>query len=241
MFKGKSINDADEEKSISTSEEEAIKMNIFNRVITIILMFLLLVFSTVIITHVFTGMFELSTSADKILKYFTDLNPYILTAILFLILAASLIVLILEFYRGKIKISSITSKQPEKNMVSLRTVSRLITEKIIGIEGIVDPNVTIMSMRKGIIINTSSKLIKGINVTEKTKEIRNTASEFASGYFGFKVIKSNYTMVGFISSEIQILNKFFGKKNEFGISVTGKESKNMDEETEIPMSLAEYK
>jgi hypothetical protein len=218
-----------------------VKVNIFNRAITIILMIWLIVFSIVIMMHVFMGLFDLSALLDKILKYFTDLNPYILAAILFLVLVISLIILIFEFYRVKIKISNITSNQPEKTMVSLRTVSRLLTEKIIGIEGIVDPNVSIMPMRKGIIINTSSKLIKGVNVAEKIKEIRNIASEFASGYLGFKVIKSNYTVVGFISSEIHILNKFFGKKNEFETSIVGKESKNMTEETETRMSLAKYK
>jgi hypothetical protein len=201
----------------------------------------LIVFSMVIIMSVFMGFFELSTLVDRILKYFTNLNPNILAAILFLILAISLIILIFEFYRVKIKIANITSDQSEKTMVSLRTVSRQITEKLTGIEGIIDPNVSILSMRKGIIINTSSKLIKGINVTEKTKEIRDIASEFASKYLGFKVIKSNYTVVGFMSFEIQILNKFFGKKNESEISDEGKKSKNMVEETETPMSLAEYK
>jgi hypothetical protein len=200
-------------KVLIPRKRKTIKVNIFNRIITIILMLLLIVFSIVIMMDVFIGLFELSTLVDKILKYFTNLNPYILASILFLILVISLIILIFEFYRVKIKIANITSVPPENTVVSLRIVSRQITEKITGIEGIIDPNVSIMSMRKGIIINTSSKLIKGVNVTEKIKEIREIASEFASEYLGFKVIKSNYTVVGFISSEIQILNKFFGKKN----------------------------
>ena len=172
----------------------------------------LIVFSIVIIMNVFIGLFELSTLVDKILKYFINLNPYILTAILFLVLVIALIILIFEFHRAKIKIANITSDQPEKTMVSLRTVSRQITEKLTGIEGIIDPNVSIISMRKGIIINISSKLMKGVNVTKKINEIRDIAGEFASEYLGFKVIKLNYTVVGFISPEIQILNKFFGKK-----------------------------
>ena len=65
-------------------------------------------------------------------------------------------------------------------------------------------------MREGIIIDTSSKLIKGVNVTEKTKEIREAASDFASKNLGFHVMKSNYTAVGFVegrqkeSKEIKI-------------------------------------
>jgi hypothetical protein len=204
-------------------------------------MFLLIVFSAVIIMDFFIGLLDLSALADKILKYFINLNPYILVSILFLILVTSLIILVFELNKVKIKTAKIKSVQPEKTTVSLRTVSRQITERIIDIEGVVDPNVSIMAMRKGIIINTSSKLIKGVNVTEKIKEIRDIAGEFASEYLGFKVIKSNYNVVGFISSGIQILNKFFGKKNEYEISVEEKESENMAEKTETPIYLAKYK
>jgi len=206
-----------------------------------ILMLCLIVFSIVAIVNVFMGLFELSKVADRIIKYTTNLNPYILAAILFLIIVIALIILIFEFYRRKIKVANVASDQSGKTMVSLITVSRQITEKLTNIEGIIDPKVSIISMRKGIIINTSSKLIKGINVTKKTKEIRDIASEFASKNLGFRVMKSNYTAVGFVSHEILILNKFFDIKKESKISVEARESKNMFEETETPMPEVENK
>jgi hypothetical protein len=226
---------------IKNLEKEGIKVNIFNRIIMVILLLCLIVFSIVVMVNVFAGLFEWSTIADRIINYTTNLNPYILEAILFLVLVIALIILIFEFYRRKIKIANVASDQSGKIMISLKTVSSQIEEKLIRIEGILDPKVKIVPMSKGIIINTSSKLIKGVNMAEKTKEIRDTASEFASKNLGFRVMKSNYAAVEFISPEIKILNKFFDIKKEPEISVEGKEPKNMVEETETPLPEAENK
>ncbi|MBE3092466.1 MAG: hypothetical protein IMZ51_02210, partial [Chloroflexi bacterium] len=48
-----------------------------------------------------------------------------------------------------------------------------------------------------------SKLITGISVVDKTKEIRETASNFASKNLGFKVLQTNYTATGFITKKVK--------------------------------------
>ena len=178
-------------------------MNIFNRIIMVILMLCLIVASVVAIANVFVGLFEWSAVADRIVNFTTSLNQYVLAAILFLVLAIALIILIFEFYRRKIKVANVSSDQSGKTMVTLNTVSGQIKEKLTGIEGIIDPKVRIVPMREGIIIDISSQLVKGINVTEKTKEIRDTASEFASKNLGFNVMKSNYTAIGFTAGKVK--------------------------------------
>ncbi len=187
-----------------------IKVNIFNRIIIIVLMVCLIAFSMIAII----GLFESSKVVDRIIKYTTNLNPYILAVILFLILIIALILLIFEFYIVRIKVGNVASDQSGKTMISVRNASRKITEKLTGIKGLIDPKVSIIPMRKGIIINCSSKLIKGVNVAEKTKEITDIASEFASETFGFRVVKSNYIAVGFIAPEILKLNEYYNIKRE---------------------------
>ncbi len=117
LFKGKSIMMSDSIKKIVliTWKRKMIKVNIFNRIITVILMLCLIVFSIVAIVNVFVGLFEWSAIVDSITNYITNLNPYILAAILFLILVIALIILIFEFYRRKIKIANITSNQSGKD------------------------------------------------------------------------------------------------------------------------------
>ena len=178
-------------------------MNIFNRIIMVILMLCLIVFSIVAIVNVFAGLFEWSTVADRIINYTTNLNPYILAAFLFLVLFIALIILIFEFYRRKIKLANISTDQSGKTMVTLKTAAKQIRESLNNIEDMIDPKVKVIPRHDGIIINTFSKLAIGVNVTDKTKEIRDAASNFASNNLGFKVLQSNYTATGFITKKVK--------------------------------------
>ncbi|MFZ3386293.1 MAG: hypothetical protein WA120_03875, partial [Candidatus Hydromicrobium sp.] len=72
-----------------------------------------------------------------------------------------------------------------------------------NIQDMIDPKVKVIPKHDGIIINIFSKLITGISVADKTKEIRETASNFASKYLGFKVLQTNYTATGFITKKVK--------------------------------------
>jgi len=182
-------------------------MNIFNRIIMVILLLSLIVFSIVSIVNIFTDLFKWSDIADRILNFSQNVNPFITALVLFFVLAISLIILIFEFYRRKIKTANISSDQSGKTMVTLKTVSSQIKESLIGMEDISDTRVKIIPKHDGIIINIFSRLAEGVNVTEKTKEVREAASEFASKNLGFKVINTNYTAVGFTPRKVQKLRE----------------------------------
>lgn len=173
-------------------------MNVFNRILVVILMLFLIISSIVVMVNIFANLFEARDIAERIVVFSQGINPWIAAAIAFGVFAVSLVILIFEFYRRKVKVANVASDQSGKTMVSLKTVSGQIQENLTGIEEIIDPRVRVIPMREGIIIDISSKLVKGVNVTEKTREIRDTASEFASKNLGFRVMKSNYTAVGFV-------------------------------------------
>jgi len=178
-------------------------VNVFNRIIMVILLLVLIVFSIVAILNVFIGMFEWSAISDRIASYATNLNQYILAGILFLILVIALIILILEFYRRKIKLVSISTDPSGKTTVTLKTAAMQIRESLNNIQGVIDPQVKVVPRQNGIIIDIFSKLITGINVADKTKEIREAASNFASKNLGFKVLQTNYTVNGFVTKKIK--------------------------------------
>ena len=180
-----------------------IAVNIFNRIIMIILMLCLIVFSIVAIVNVFMNLFEWSTISDRIINYSANLNPYILAAILFLVLVIALIILIFEFYRRKIKMANISTDPSGKTMVTLKTSAQQIRERLNNIEGVIDPQVKVVPRQNGIIIDIFSKLITRINVADKTKEIRETASNFASKNLGFKVLQTNYTATEFVAKKVK--------------------------------------
>jgi len=172
-------------------------------------MLCLIVFSIVAIVNVFVNLFEWSTVADRIINYTTNLNPYILAAFLFLVLIIALIILIFEFYRRKIKLANISTDQSGKTMVTLKTASIQVRESLNNIEDMIDPKVKVIPRHDGIIINTSSKLSTGINVADKTKEIREAVSNFASNNLGFKVLQSNYTAIGFVPRKVKKVKEDF--------------------------------
>ena len=180
-----------------------IRVNVFNRIIMVILMLVLIVFSLVAIVNIFASLFEWSTVVDRIASYATSLNPYILAGILFLILIIALIILISEFYRRKIKLANISTDPSGKTMVTLKTSAQQIRESLNNIQGVIDPQVKVVPRQNGIIIDIFSKLITGINVADKTKEIRDSASNFASRNLGFKVLQTNYTATGFITKKVK--------------------------------------
>ena len=180
-----------------------VKVNVFNRIIMVIAMLCLIVFSLVAMVNVFAGLFEWSAISDRVINYATNLNPYILAGILFLILVVALIILILEFYRRKIKLANIYTDSSGKTMVTIKTSANQIKESINDIQGVINPQVKVVPRQNGIIIDIFSKLITGVNVADKTKEIREAASDFASKKLGFKVLQTNYTANGFVNEDIK--------------------------------------
>jgi len=169
----------------------------------VILMLVLIVFSIIAILNIFMNLFEWSTISDRVTSYTANLNPYILAAILFLVLVIALIILIFEFYRRKIKLANISTDQSGKTMVTLKTSAKQIRENLNNIQGVIDPQVKVVPRQNGIIIDIFSKLITGISVVDKTKEIRETASNFASKNLGFKVLQTNYTATGFVTKKVK--------------------------------------
>ncbi len=178
-------------------------MNIFNRIVMIIAMLCLIVFSIVAIVNIFVNLFEWSDIADRIINYAANLNQYVLAAFIFLVLVIALIIFIFEFYRRKVKMVNIAADSSGKTMVTLKTSAEQIRESLNNIQGLLDPQVKVFPKHNGIIINIFSKLVTGINIAEKTKEIRDTASDFASKKLGFEVLQTNYTATGFVTKKIE--------------------------------------
>ncbi len=74
----------------------------------VIIMLSLIASSIVAGVNILANLFEWRDVADRILNFIQSPNPYIKALILFAILVVSLIVLIFEFYRRKVKVASIS-------------------------------------------------------------------------------------------------------------------------------------
>ena len=178
-------------------------MNVFNRIIMAIAMLVLIIFSIVAIINVFVSFFIWSTVANSIINYATNLNRYISVGILFLVLVIALIIFISEFSRRKIELANISTDPSGKTMVTLKNSAMQIRERLTSIQDVIDPQVKVIPRQNGIIIDIFSKLVTGISVVDKTKEIREAASNFAISNLGFKVLQTNYTATGFITKKVK--------------------------------------
>ena len=208
-------------------------MNIFNIIIMIVLLLCLFVSSVVIAVNIFTDLFTWEGVFDRILRAIERTNPYITLAVFIAIAIVSIIILVFEFRRRRLKVANVASDQSGKTMVTLKTVAGQIRDELLELDDVTDPRVKIIPRRDGIIINASSKLTKGIGVADKTKEIREKVSDFASKTLGFKVIKSNYTATGFVPQKIKKVKEDFLTR-EPEVSVKKKEPDMAKEPEDTP-------
>ena len=177
-------------------------MNIFNRIVTVLVLLCLIVLSIVSMVNVFAHLFKWSNVANRILGSSANVNAFIAALMLFLLLVVSVVLVILEFYRKKSKTAPLSAVKSGEAMVNLNSASEQITEELLKVEDISDLKVKVVSKSDGVIINIYAKLAKGLNVSEKMQQVINMASKFASENLGFKIIKTNFTTVGFTAERV---------------------------------------
>jgi uncharacterized alkaline shock family protein YloU len=182
-------------------------MNIFNRIIVVLLLLFLIVFSIVSAVNVFAHLFTWSDVAIRAISFATSANIYIKALVLILILIVSIFLLIFEFYRRKAKTANISGIKSGGAMVDLKSASQHIKDELSGVEDISDLKVNVLPKSDGVIINIYAKLRKGLNISEKMQQVIDKASKFASENLGFKIIKTNFTAVGFDPEKVEKVEK----------------------------------
>ncbi len=208
-------------------------MNVFNRIIMAIAMLALIVFSIVAIINVFVGFFMWSAVANSVINYTTNLNPYILTGVLFLVFIIALIIFISEFSGRKIKLANISTDPSGKAMVTLKNSAMQIRERLTSIQDVIDPQVKVVPRQNGIIIDIFSKLFSGISVVDKTKEIRDAATNFAISNLGFKVLQTNYTATAFVTKKVQEVKVIKEEAPKVVVKEIVEEPKEINQEEQV--------
>jgi len=183
-------------------------MNIFNRIVVVLLLLFLIVLSIVSVVNIFANLFKWSEVADRILNSMTNVNVYIAALIMILLLIVSIVLIVFELYRRKVKTAPILAVKSGSAMIDLRSASNQIKDEISGVKDISDVKVNIIPKSDGVIVNVYSKLTKGLNVTGKMQEVVDRTTKFATENLGFKIIKTNFTAIGFAPENIKNAGKF---------------------------------
>ena len=177
-------------------------MNVFNRIVVVLLLLCLIVLSLLSVVNIFANLFKWSDVASRMINSTSNVNVYFAALILLLLLAVSFILLIFEFYKRKAKTVTLTAVKSGEAMVDLKSASQHITEELSKAEGISDLKVKVVSKSDGVIVNIYAKLAKGLNVSQKMQQIMDKASRFAAENLGLKVIKTNFTATGFTPERV---------------------------------------
>lgn len=188
-------------------------MNIFNKVLVIIVLVCLAFFSVFAIINEFANLIDWSEVGQKILNPANNINPFIATLALLFILVISIFLLILEFYPGRSRTASISSSKSGFAMITIDTIEEQIKNTVKKLSGLEDIRVKIDPKSNGIIINMFAKLSAGQDLPGKMQEITKEASSLASEKLGIKVVKTNLTIVG-LSNEENTADMVEGDINE---------------------------
>lgn len=92
-------------------------------------------------------------------------------------------------------------------MVDLKSASQQIKDELSVVEDISDLKLNVLPKSDGVIINIYAKLRKGLNISEKMQQVIDKASKFASENLGFKIVKTNFTAIGFIPEKVEKVEK----------------------------------
>jgi len=177
------------------------KMNVFNKIIVIILLVCLALFCFFSIVNEFAGFIDWSEISQKVLDPASDINPYISALALLFIFIISVFVLILEFYPTRSKTASISSSKSGYAVITIDTIEAQVKSSVKKLDGLEDLKIKIYPRSNGIIINMFAKLTEDQDLPAKMQEITKEASAAASKKLGIKVIKTNLTIMGLSQKE----------------------------------------
>ena len=169
-------------------------MNIFNKIIIVIILIFIVCMSVVGIFNSFFKVFKWSDIAAKLIHSEKTINPFISALVLLVILVFCIFLFILEFYRKKPKAAIVAAVKDGTAMITLESAANQIKESISKISGTADILVRIMPKSNGVILNIRAKICSDCNVPEKMQEIIRGASTFTFNKLGIKVYKTNLTI-----------------------------------------------
>ncbi len=212
-------------------------MNIFNKILIVLLLISIVFISFVAIINGFVGYFKWSDVALRLLAPLNSINPYILALALLLVMGISIFILILEFYRRKQRVANISTSKSGNTMITLETIITQIKTSSKKINGLRDLKVKIIPKINGIILNMQAKLDEGSDLPKKIQEIINNASKLVSEKLGIRVLKANLTIMDLASGKAKEEEEP-GKEEEI-MEEPGPGKKKPDTDKKKPVTVKE--
>jgi uncharacterized alkaline shock family protein YloU len=175
-------------------------MNIFNRIIMILILIATAIFSIVAMVNEFIGFFKWSNLMLIVFNPEADIPIYISVLALLFILVISVFLLMLEFYKARRRTAAVSSIKGGKAMITLESIANQITDHVIEIEAISEVKVNITPKSNAVIINVFTNICDCEDIPEKMREIIKVSNDVATRKLGLKVLKTNVTVTNITKS-----------------------------------------
>lgn len=206
-------------------------MNVFNKIVVVLMLIFIICISVVGIFNSFVKVFKWSDIAIKLLNSEKTLNPYISALVLLLVIVFCIFLFVLEFYRKKAKVAIVSAVKDGTAMITLESAGNQIKESISKISGTADIFVRVLPKSNGVILNLRAKICSDCNVPEKMQEIIRGASNFTVNKLGIKVYKTNLTIFNLSNIQYEPSNVNV-QKNEIQKPIPSVFEKDINEKVE---------
>ena len=176
-------------------------MNIFNKIVVVLILLFLICLSIVSIVNIFAEYFKWSDLALRVLNPEYSINKFIAALVLLAIFAISIFLILIEFYKKRARVVDISSSKTGNVMMTQETINGQIKNEVLKVKGLEEIRVKIFPKAKGIIINMDTILNENVDISGKMQEIIKAASGIVSDKLGINVIKTNLTVTGLVPGE----------------------------------------
>lgn len=165
-------------------------MNIFNRILIVILILFLLILSLVALVNTLFPIIDIENLLTRFANYYNSMNRWILLLFWLIFFFICFALLILEFIRKKPKAVKIVNLKEGKATMSLSSIGKQIHNDVMDISNIQSVRVGTLPKRSGIIANLDLGVEQGLDLTEKTREIVEVVKSSANR-LGVKLYDTN--------------------------------------------------
>jgi len=169
-------------------------MNIFNRILIVILILFLLVLSLVATLNTFLPLIDIGGVLNRFADYYNSINRWILALFWLIFFFVCFALLILEFIRKKPKAVKMVNVKDGKATMSLSSIGKQIHNDVMDVSNIQSVRVGILPKRSGIIANLDLGVEQGLDLTEKTREIVDVVKSSVNR-LGIKLYDTNVNFI----------------------------------------------
>jgi len=149
----------------------------------------------------FTNFFKWSNLALKVFNPQGNINRYISTLALLMVVVICVLLLMLEFHKKKSRIVKVYNVQSGIAMITIDAIAQQVKESVLSVAGLKNLKVDILQKSGGVIIEMAAELGQSVDIPEKMSEIIKAAHDISVNKLNIKVIDTKLTILNLISED----------------------------------------